>query len=938
MSAGSGDEVVELIRQTDVENPSWWSRYEAAITRAGISETSVSVVAEDSSYVVDRCILSPSLEVQSTGENLVRTGLVMGAVQSGKTASMLGVTAKSLDAGVDLVVILAGTRIALWRQTYERARAQLFDEGAPAHRLMPSPAAVAVADDEANVRLDRLFALNTHRAKRLLNSMTPLILVVMKNVHHIRAAAEMLHDSVFPHLGDLGRPARMLVLDDEADEGSILDALVEQGLDPNADSLKQIPRHIAALWDRHGSGSLAARDHLLATYVAYTATPQANILQTDQNPLAPRDFIAALRTPGPAGELHPRGTSYRDRAGLRSWYTGGEIFHRTLGSTALMISEPALSGPGVDDHARQMAEVARAVRAYLVAGAIRVWRDETRHPGESHFPTEAQAAAASPRPHSMLFHPSALVDDHFAAAAQILQFGQGLDAHDALRAVYDDQRTLSVDHLRADLEDNRSAWEVWLVEYRATNALVRDHFGLAATEASRMPKADEWDAIAEVIVDQIIPNVRVSIVNSNPHADERPGFSPVKDDDGWRPAPDLSTIFVSGNVMARGLTLEGLTTTLFLRSSGDPVADTQQQMQRWFGYRGEHIELCRVFLPKGQRELFEQYHEADEALRRQIASAMSIADGPPPPSVLEGERFRSTAKISGINKVPLCPGAAPLVRLVSDKGGTASNVQVVGELASRPARPVTVSNTFRGYLLDQPLSLLEAAELLDSLRYEDYSPSPGHPLAYRWRALEGQIGIGPGAPAPLFRPPEVDGEGTTMPQPASCPYTIAAYFRLWDACLSRSARGLFPTEDGTTPWAALELAQRSASQPRFWIGIRNGGSHESVVGKGFDTLDPPIAVMNRTFEDGELRAGWGGRSDSLAPGNYLGDARFDHHVNTDAATPIDFGGTRWRPPGSDGLLLFMPVRVEGALPVFAVGAAIPLGGPDHIAASKTLIA
>jgi hypothetical protein len=56
--------------------------------------------------------------------------------------------------------------------------------------------------------------------------------------------------------------------------------------------------------------------------------------------------------------------------------------------------------------------------------------------------------------------------------------------------------------------------------------------------------------------------------------------------------------------MARGLTLEGMTTALFQRSSANPLADTQMQMQRWFGYRGSYIELCRVFASSDQLSLF----------------------------------------------------------------------------------------------------------------------------------------------------------------------------------------------------------------------------------------------------------------------------------------------------------------------------------------------
>ena len=65
----------------------------------------------------------------------------MGAVQSGKTASMLAVIAKALDAGVDAVVVLAGTRTALWQQTFERLVSQLdtFDQPWTRRVFVPEP-------------------------------------------------------------------------------------------------------------------------------------------------------------------------------------------------------------------------------------------------------------------------------------------------------------------------------------------------------------------------------------------------------------------------------------------------------------------------------------------------------------------------------------------------------------------------------------------------------------------------------------------------------------------------------------------------------------------------------------------------------------------------------------------------------------------------------
>jgi hypothetical protein len=110
-----------------------------------------------------------------------------------------------------------------------------------------------------------------------------------------------LRANVFCEVKELDRTVQMLVLDDEADDGSILDAVVESSQDPIYGKLKQIPRSIANLWDP----PQGAPENLFSTYIAYTATPQANLLQEDHNPLAPRDFLISLRTPLEVGRFVP---------------------------------------------------------------------------------------------------------------------------------------------------------------------------------------------------------------------------------------------------------------------------------------------------------------------------------------------------------------------------------------------------------------------------------------------------------------------------------------------------------------------------------------------------------------------------------------------------------------------------------------------------------
>ena len=102
----------------------WWSRYERALKLRMIGDTSLSVINDDASFIVDKAVLGPA-DGSDWPQSRERRGAVMGAVQSGKTASMLAVIAKSIDAGVDAVVVLAGTRTALWLQTWERLGGQL---------------------------------------------------------------------------------------------------------------------------------------------------------------------------------------------------------------------------------------------------------------------------------------------------------------------------------------------------------------------------------------------------------------------------------------------------------------------------------------------------------------------------------------------------------------------------------------------------------------------------------------------------------------------------------------------------------------------------------------------------------------------------------------------------------------------------------------------
>ena len=904
----------------------WWSRYAAQLDE--LSPTAKASIEADSRYILERGILGGGEPSASNWPaNRSRTGLVMGSVQSGKTASMLGVSALAMDRGVDVVIVLGGTRLSLWRQTYGRLAGQL-DVGPDSavkrsRRLLCPPAALALS--EGNQSLDGTYRLMPATVKQRLAQHQPIIIVAMKQTHHLRALGNSLRKNVFGAIVDSIRPVHMLVLDDEADDGSILDAVVESSQDPVYGNLKQVPRTVANLWDP----PQGAPNNLFATYIAYTATPQAILLQEDHNPLAPRDFLISLRTPldvghpantsNPADLSAPRSSTYPEPAGIRSYYTGGDVFYRRAHMAGLCV-------PTTNSAANDLAE---AVRAYLVAGAIRLHRSGRLGPASAattQFDTAEDARFLVGAPHSMLYHPSASIVEHFRGAEDVLLWA-GLSDRSTARRLLSSGDARLPDTLASSLRTDPTPWSEWLDTYRASADEIDSEFDVSPPNTF-----PDWQTIETLLVDEIIPGTRVTVVNSDPGADDRPAYAPTEDaaTGKWDAARDLSTIFVSGNVMARGLTLEGMTTALFQRSSANPLADTQMQMQRWFGYRGSYIELCRVFASEDQLVLFRAYHDVDEALRAAITERMM--GGAPEPAVLQGRNFVATGKIANLGVHPLAPGAQPFVKVINGGQQPDPNADVVASLFDRPSTDLVVGKVMRGRILDRPLDLTEAAKLLDSLTFDDYRPGSESFWGVFWKRMEARVNaVSPLRDPGFYRPPIERGQGD--PVRRACPYSIAAYLRLWSASLTRPITGLFVTGHPGDLWSYSDLQRKAAEQPRFWVGIRYGSGAPISVGP-LAQLDFDIRATTKNVNGGELTTTWGANDPNAGPDQYRGDVYFDYYHRREPV-PAASGDASWRPSGSDGQILFYINQHPGQPhPAVAAGVCIPAGGPEQFSATR----
>lgn len=218
-----------------------------------------------------------------------RRGLVIGHVQSGKTANYLGLIAKAADAGYKFIIVIAGIHNNLRKQTQER-----IDEGFvgrssdPDNRKIigvgyqgyPYPATLTNIYNDFNKQTANQSGWGINDFSK------PIILVIKKNVSTLTSLHRWLKELNAEGNGKIS-DVPMLMIDDEADNASI--NTNKEDLDPTKTNRRI--REILSLFDK-------------SCYVGYTATPFANIFinpdsydEEVREELFPRDFIYCLDAP-----------------------------------------------------------------------------------------------------------------------------------------------------------------------------------------------------------------------------------------------------------------------------------------------------------------------------------------------------------------------------------------------------------------------------------------------------------------------------------------------------------------------------------------------------------------------------------------------------------------------------------------------------------------
>jgi hypothetical protein len=552
--------------------PYYWDRYRKLLAAKGFSGQVLATLDE----VTDRIL--GLLENPAKAGPWDRRGMVVGHVQSGKTANYTGLICKAADAGYKLVVIIAGIHNNLRNQTQLR-----IDEGfvgRDSSRLLSNK------DDPAQKYIGVGCYDKTRRPVTFTNSLRdfskttasgvgvplqnlnePAVFVIKKNSSTLKNLLEWLGE----HNSKTGADAidvPMLLVDDEADNASIN---IRKGPGEVSKINRQI-RELLRLFSR-------------SCYVGYTATPFANIFI---DPASATEMLGA--------DLFPR-----------NFIVNLEAPDNYFGARKVFIENPESIIRHIDDnqdylpiqHKKDYSIVGlpnslqKAVRVFILARTIRLARGQLN------------------KHSSMLVNTSRFTDVQRQLRNEIHEFVEGIRKSVRLNGALPESKSLADPEIAA-LHDSF------------------DEFSKSCEFT--------WGEIQGLLLESISP-IKVVEVNSrssgalNYAENEKNG---------------LSVIAVGGFSLSRGLTLEGLIVSYFLRNS--MMYDTLMQMGRWFGYRPGYEDLCRIWMPEEAEGWYAHITESIEELRDEL-TRMEAANATPEVFGLKVRSHPDTLIVTARNKM-----------------------------------------------------------------------------------------------------------------------------------------------------------------------------------------------------------------------------------------------------------------------------------------------
>lgn len=478
-----------------------------------------------------------------------RRGLLVGDVQSGKTATYTAICNKAADAGYKVIIVLAGMMENLRVQTQGRLDAEFV--GVDSRYTLDKKASNEKRNTPVGVGIipprnpDKKIAYFTSVATDFKKSIVKSFGLSLRNYNGTALFVVKKNKSVLTNLcawlvennadvknGLIDLP--LLLIDDEADNASI-----------NTNSEENDPTAINA----------AIRNILnafrQASYLGITATPFANIFidpdsDTAYRDLFPKDFITVLPTP----TLYIGADKIFGCGDADEW-DKNERNEGEYGSSLIPIDNDEQEPFFVFKHKKDLADrledlpgsLLEAIRYFILATSITDHRKDAK--------------------------------EHRSMLVNVSRFTKVQEKTAKIIKKY-------ISQIQSDLENYAQlpAEEALKIQSIALLKKTWDEYKLY-----NIAKID-WDNVLKCYLFNSARRIEVRSVNQKNGAASLDYYS--YKDIGMR------VIAVGGNSLSRGITLEGLCVSYFYRNT--MMYDTLLQMGRWFGYRPNYSDLFKIWM------------------------------------------------------------------------------------------------------------------------------------------------------------------------------------------------------------------------------------------------------------------------------------------------------------------------------------------------------
>lgn len=597
-------------------------------------------------------------------------GMVVGSVQSGKTTNFNAVINMALDAGYKLIIVFSGLMNDLRQQTQLRVNNDVIGYGMDPETKKSGKKGVGLIcrKDEINSITSYLNDFNRSMRDSAVNPEKPNILVCKKNTHVLKNLLVWLNESLKE--GEKQHNLPLLILDDEADNAS-LNNMGAKG----SEMASIINGHLRALL------KMSRR----TSYVGYTATPFANVLQ-DHNGKPGEDWPIYLPSEKVyKREKKKRGTNFVEDANLKKIdrYQVGNLYPDDF----IFLLKPPSNYIGPKNIFETVEDLNKLPIVYDVTDyersfPRRVYNDDpnqfapyfeskddfenrnvyenfldyqdykkkTRAAKQSDYFPKDNLPNHSGLPNSLedavlCFILSIAVRDYRKPKLSDLPFfhrHHTMLVHISLFTSWQNRTKKMLEKylkevrkkITMDKQTSKSSIypklrQVWERYFLEINNNIQEYLPMNYSDSFLEPIS--FENLKNYLPDAV-QDIEIKAINSK-----------LKDVLIYPKKKTVKVIAIGGNCLSRGFTLEGLTINYFVRKTN--YSDTLFQMGRWFGYRPGYLDCCKIFTTAQAIHNFNSTTLCIEDLERRFKK-MQDAGKKPKDFQLRVQTHPSTLKIT----------------------------------------------------------------------------------------------------------------------------------------------------------------------------------------------------------------------------------------------------------------------------------------------------